>query len=277
MKHIEFERKTKDGLNLFFQGWQPEGEAKAVICLLHGFQEYSGRYQHLASKLAEENIALLAFDVRGHGKSQGQRGHAPSYEALMDDISILLDEARLRFPGKPLFLYGHSFGGNLALNYVLQRKPNFAGVIASAPWLRLAYSPSPIKVGIGRILNKLLPAFSLPTGLETKALSKDPAVVRAYEKDPLIQNHITSRMYFAILEAGEWALEHAQEFTLPLLIMHGGADRIISAAASQQFADGVPGKCTYKLWPGLYHEIHNEPEKEEVIAFLIFWIKKLFG
>jgi len=272
MKHLEFERQTKDGLKLFFQEWQPENESKAVVCLMHGFPEHSSRYAHVAAFLTKAGFALLTFDLRGHGKSQGKRGHVSSYESFFDDIAVLEEEARNRFPGKPIFFYGHSFGGNLVLNYALRRKPKIEGVIATSPWLRLAYDPPPLKLIIACIANKLIPSLTSPSGLETKALSRDPKIVSAYENDPLIHNRISSHMYLSIVEAGEWALDHANEFALPLLIVHGGSDRITSAEASRQFANRVPGNCTYKLWPGLYHEIHNEPEKNEVFAFIINWL-----
>jgi alpha-beta hydrolase superfamily lysophospholipase len=272
MKHFEFERRTRDGLKLFFQGWETEGGSKAVVCLIHGFQEHSNRYEHVAAYLAKEGFALLTFDLRGHGKSQGKRGHIPSYEALLDDISILEEEARKRLPGNKIFLYGHSLGGNLALNYTLRRKPKIAGVISTSPWLKLAYTPSSLKINLAHIINKLIPKFSMPSGLKPKDLSRDSAVVRAYENDPFIHNRISLYMYLNIVEAGKWALNHANKFTLPILIMHGGSDRITSAEASRQFADRVSGNCTYKLWPGLYHEIHNEPEKEKVVSFLTSWL-----
>lgn len=272
MKHLEFERQAKDGLKLFFQCWQPEAKSRAVICLIHGFQEHSSRYAHVAKYLTENGFTLLTFDLRGHGKSEGRRGHIPSYEALLDDISILEKEAQQRFPGKKIFLYGHSLGGNLALNYVLRRQPKIDGVIATGTWLKLAYDPSPLKIALARIMNKLIPSLTSPSGLDTKAVSKDPAMVRAYENDPLIHNRISAHTYLSIVEAGKWALSHAGEFTFPLLIMHGGDDRITSAAASREFANQVSGNCTYKLWPGLYHEIHNEPEQEKVFNCLIDWL-----
>ena len=215
---------------------------------------------------------VYAPDLRGHGKSEGKRGHIPSYESFLDDISILEEEARKRFPGKKIFLYGQSLGGNLVLNYVLRRQPKVKGVIATSPWLKLAYEPPPIKIFFARILNKLTPALTLPSGLDTKAISRDPAVVHAYENDPLIHNRISSHMYLNIVESGKSALARAQKFTLPLLITHGSGDRITSAETSKQFADCAAGNCTYKLWTGLYHETHNEPEKDKVIAFLISWL-----
>jgi len=272
MKHNEFKFKTFDGLQLFAQSWQPESQPKAVICLVHGMGEHSGRYVHVADSLTQAGYALISFDLRGHGKSEGQRGHTPSYEALMRDISSLLEIANRQFSQLSLFLYAHSLGGNLVLNYVLRHQPQLKGIIVTGPWLRLAFELPPFKIIFGKIVNHLLPAFSQKSGLDTKVLSHDPEVVHAYRNDPLVHDHITARMFIGIYQSGHWVLEHASEFSLPLLIMHGGADKITSVKASSEFANKISENCTLKIWDGLYHEIHNEPEKEEFFKFLIDWL-----
>src|SRR5665648_303728 len=204
MKHTEFKLKTFDGLSLFGQNWQPENHPKAVICLVHGMGEHSGRYVHIADRLTKAGYAIFAFDLRGHGKSSGPRSHTPSYEALMKDI----------------------------------------------------------------------PSFSQISVLDTKFLSHDSHVVRSYENDPLVHDRISARMFISVYQAGQWALEHASEFSLPLLLMQGGDDKLSSVEASREFTDKITKNCTLKIWDGLYHEIHNEPEKEEVFKFLIDWLDK---
>lgn len=274
MKHSEFEFKTFDGLSLFGQSWQPEDRPRAVVCLVHGIGEHSGRYVHVADSLARAGYTLISFDLRGHGKSEGPHGHIPSYEAIMQDISSLLEVTNKKFPQLPLFLYGHSLGGNLVLNYVLRRQPHLKGVIATAPWLRLAFGPPASKIALGKMTNYIWPSFSQKSGLDTKALSRNLKVVHAYENDPLVHDRISARMFISAYQAGQWALEHASEFSLPLLLMHGGADRLISVEASREFTGKITKNCTLKIWDGLYHEIHNEPEKEEVFKFLIDWLDK---
>jgi alpha-beta hydrolase superfamily lysophospholipase len=274
MKHSEFKFKTFDELSLFGQSWRPEDRPRAVICLVHGMGEHSERYAHVADALTQAGYTLISFDLRGHGKSSGPRGHIPSYEALMQDISFLLESANKKFPQLPFFLYGHSLGGNLVLNYVLRYKPQLKGVIVTGPWLRLAFEPPAFKVTLGKMMNKIWPSFSQSSGLDTKVLSHDPHVVRAYENDPLVHDHISARMFIGIYQAGQWALEHASEFSLPLFLMQGGADKIISVEAGREFAGKIKENCTLKIWDGLYHEIHNEPEKEEVFKFLIDWLDK---
>jgi alpha-beta hydrolase superfamily lysophospholipase len=272
MKHFEWICPSGDSTRISAQSWQPDTEARAAVCLIHGLGEHSSRYAHLGAALAQAGYALLTFDHRGHGRSQGPRGHTPSYETLMDDVGRSLEEAAGRFPGRPRFLYGHSMGGNLVLNYALRRRPDLAGVIATGPWLRTAFAPPAWKVKLGRVMNNIWPALAQPSGLETQAISRDPAVVRAYVGDPLVHDRISARLFVSCYEAGLWALEHAAEFSLPLLIMHGGDDRLTSAAASREFAARVPGDCTLKIWESFYHEIHNEPEQRDVFAAIVDWL-----
>ena len=275
MRHSEFTLTSSDGIPFYFQGWQPDTPPKAVVCLVHGLGEHSGRYAHVAAALNAAGYALLGFDLRGHGKSGGPRGHTPSYDALMDDIGRLLTEATRRYPGKPQFLYGHSLGGNLVLNYALRRKPAIAGVVATSPWLRLSSAPPAARMALGRVMNRLLPAFVQSSGLDPAGLSRDPEVVRAYKADPLVHDRLSTRLGMAAIEAGEWAIAHAALFpAVPLLLVHGTGDPMTSAVATQEFAAKVPGGCTLKLWEGFYHETHNEPEKAKVLAFMIDWLQK---
>jgi len=274
MKHSEFKFKTFDGLQLFGQSWQPEDRPRAVICLVHGLGEHSGRYAHVANALNQAGYTLISFDLRGHGKSEGPRGHTPSYEALMKDISSLLEIANKQFPQLSSFLYGNSLGGNLVLNYVIRCQPKPKGVIVTSPWLRLAFEPPRFKIILAQITNYIWPSFSQKNGLDTKVLSRDHEVVHSYENDPLVHDHISTRMFIGIYQSGQWALENASKFSLPLILMHGGDDKIISVKASHEFANTKNKNCTLKIWDDLYHEIHNEPEKEEVFKFLINWLDK---
>ena len=271
MNHIEFTRQSPDKLQFYFQGWEPETSPRAVVCLVHGLGEHTGRYAHVAAALNDAGYAVLGFDLRGHGKSEGLRGHTPSYDTLMDDIGRLLDEAAQRYPGKAQFIYGHSLGGNLVLNYALRRKPPLAGVVSTSPAIRVAKPLPATQLTLAKVMNKLQPTMQMPNGLTLDSLARDPEVIRAYKSDPLVHNKISVRLAVEMLQAGEWALAHAAEFPLPLLLVHGSADEITSAAATQEFAGKVRGDCTLKIWDGFYHETHNEPEKAEVLGFMVAW------
>lgn len=274
MEHNEFEIKSFDGLSLYAQSWHPEEKARAVICLVHGLGEHSGRYVDLADRLTKAGYIILSFDLRGHGRSEGQRGHTPGYEALIKDIDSYLNKSKEKYSQLPIFLFGYSLGGNLVLNYALRRNAEIKGVIVVGPWLRLSFKPSVFKIILGKITNKIWPSFSQLTGLENEVICKDPKICKSRENDSLVHNQISARMFISVNQAGEWAIEHAFEFSLPLLIMQGGDDRLSSVQASREFADKIKTDCTLKIWDGLYHEIHKEPEKEKIFQFLINWIEK---
>ncbi|MEW6400779.1 MAG: lysophospholipase [Chloroflexota bacterium] len=272
MKSFEMTWKTRDGLDICAQGWEPDGAARAVVCLVHGLGEHSGRYVNAAAAFTKAGYALFGFDQRGHGKSGGQRGHTPSYDALMDDVDDLLAQAAQKYPGLPRFLYGHSMGGGEVLNYALRRKPELAGVIATGPFLKLAFEPPAFKVMLGKFMNNIAPAFSQPSGLDTTALSRDQKVVEAYTNDPLVHDKISARLFVALFDAGLWAFARASEFSLPLLIMHGSGDRITSAQATREFAQKGNKNVTLHIWDEWYHEIHNETGQAEVFKTMTIWM-----
>jgi acylglycerol lipase len=273
MEHFTFKVRSRDGLQLFVQGWEPDESVRAVICLIHGLGEHSGRYAHLAQFLMPSGYAVLSFDLRGHGNSEGIRGHFPSIDVVLQDIDALILTARGRYPDIPVFLYGHSLGGILVLNYVLRYKPELAGVVASSPGLRTALENQKGKIALARLLGIFAPSVTLPTGLDTRSLSREAKVVVDYEQDPLVHDRASLSFANTMLKAIQWTFQHAREFHLPLLIMHGTADRLAFYQGSREFAGNVQGDLTLKLWEGLYHEVHNEPEKGDVLAFLLQWLE----
>ncbi len=273
MKHFEFTMQAADGLKLYGQGWVPDGAPKAAISLVHGLGEHSGRYAHVAAHLTAAGYALVTYDQRGHGRSEGKRGHAASYDALMDDVSMLLGETATRYPGLPYFLYGHSLGGNLVLNYALRRKAELAGVIATSPALRTATPVPGWKRGLAGLLYDRLPDLLMPNGLDLSGLSRDPDVIARYQADPLVHDRTSVRLGADILATGEWAFDHAADFPLPLLLMHGSEDRLTCPKTSAKFASGV-ADCTFVLMDGCYHELHNEPEAPEVLDAMTAWLDR---
>jgi len=190
----------------------------------------------------------------------------------MNDIFLCLKTIRERYPDLPIFLYGHSLGGNLVIHYALKKQPTIAGVIATAPLFRLAYKPPFLQTLMLKIFKSLRINISLPSGLDDTALSRDVNVIRAYRNDPLTHNRITPALAVNMIKFGEWNLEHSAELSLPFLLMHGDADRITSSEASREFAEKSGKNCTLKIWQDLFHEPHNEPEKRDVVAFAIDWL-----
>lgn len=274
MKHEELNWKSSDGLDIFGQYWAPDGAPKAVICIVHGMGEHSTRYAHVANFFVSKDIAVIAYDHRGHGKSGGKRGHTPSYDLLLDGVDDLMKEANNIFPGVPQFLYGHSMGGNVLANYALRRKPNVKGVILSSPYLRLAFDPPKFKVALGKFAAGILPGLVQPTGLDASGISQDQAVVDAYVNDPLVHDKISAGFFINVHEAGEWAMQHASGLSIPTLIFHGTGDRITSHKASEEFARSANGSTTLKLWEGLYHETHNEAEQQQVFEHIYGWLQQ---
>lgn len=274
MRYEELNWNSKDGVALFARHWQPAGEAVGVVCLVHGIGEHSGRYPHVAAALTDAGYAVLAADTRGHGQSGGPRGHFPTYDAVMDDIALLLGQGAGRYPGKPCFLYGHSLGGNLVLTYLLRRRPELPGAIATSPLILPTFDPPAWKIAAAQVFYRLRPGMIFSNEIDTSGLSHDPAVGEVYLADPLNHNKVSARLGVEMLEAGRQILAQAERFPpMPLLLVHGTGDQITSHRATEQFAARVPGEVTLKLWEGLAHETHNEPEKTETIAYLVSWLE----
>jgi alpha-beta hydrolase superfamily lysophospholipase len=259
------------GMNLFAAHWPVETPI-AVIALVHGQGEHIGRYAHLAEWFNQRGIAIVGYDQQGHGRSEGKRGHAKNLDTLLDDIGLLIEKARELYPNAPLFLYGHSMGGGLVLNFATRRNPNLAGLIATSPWIRLSFEAPAIKVIAGKILRRFMPTLTLPTGLAAHFISHDESVVEAYKSDPLVHDQLSAAAGIALLEASEWINSWSGALKMPLLLQHGSEDRITSATATREFSERAKGDITYREWPGLYHEIHNEKEQEEMFAHTLQWM-----
>jgi acylglycerol lipase len=273
MNSFELRWKSKDKLDLFGRAWEPsERKPKAVICHVHGLGEHSGRYVHVARAFSNAGYAMLSFDLRGHGHSGGLRGHISSIDDYMQDIDSLFEQARSRYPGLPMFLYGHSIGAVQVLNYCLRQKPDLKGVIATSPSLHTAIEYQTIKVVMAKALGALFPKVTIASGLKPGDLSRDQAVVQAYINDPLVHDRASLGFGKNMLDANRWALEHAAEFPLPLLLVHGKEDVIAFPSSSIEFAAPLKEKCTLMLWDGLYHEVHNEPKKAEVLNAMTIWM-----
>ncbi len=262
---------SRDGTDLFFQHWSVEGPTKAVLCLVHGLGEHSGRYDDVAATFNAAGYAVIAFDTRGHGRSPGQRGHTP-FDRTMEDVTALIDRAAELYPGLPRFLYGHSLGGLIVLTHCLRVHPAITGVVATSPGLASPLLDQKLKIGAAKLLGSVLPTVTVPTGLDANLISRDPEVVKVYLADPLVHDKSTLALGRDGALAAEYALEHASEIDVPLLIVHGTGDEITYARGSEQFIAQVPGDKTLNLYDGYYHETHNEPESAQVLADTIAWL-----
>ena len=274
MKYGEFELSKYRGHKIFSCEWKPEKKAKAVIALVHGHGEHCGRYQYVADFYTKNGIAVISFDLFGHGKSGGQRGHLPEEKAYLSSIDNLLDYASSQYPDLPIILRGHSLGGAIVLWYGLEQKPKINGIIASAPLFASFEPVPPYKLFLAKTMNSIFPAFSMKSEINTDSLSRDRSVVTKYKADPLVHDLISARLGWTIIEKGIWLREHAREFPLPLLLMVGTGEKIVNLSDIDEFAKQVPN-IDYKIWDGLYHELHNEPEKEMVLKYELNWVNKL--
>ncbi len=272
MKTFESSWTDKQGLKFYSKSWEPDAQPKAAVAFLHGLGEHIGRFAHVGEAFAKAGYALMGMDLRGHGQSGGLRGHTPSVEAYMQDIDLLLEHVRARYPGLPTFLYGHSLGAILALNYGLRRKPDLKGVIATSPALHTELENQATKLAMARVLGTLFPTMLLKSGLQTSHLSHDPQVEKLYLSDPLVHDKISLGFGKLMQENLHWTLAHAAEFPLPLLMMHGTQDMIAFPSSSEEFAKAAGDKATLVLWKDLYHETHNELNKAEVIQTTIRWM-----
>lgn len=275
MSSIPFSMQSGSGLIIHAQEWKPAGNIKAVIILVHGLGEHCGRYKHVAEFYNNNGITVLSFDHIGHGKSEGIRGHELSYDSTCDDIQMLMDTAKTEYPGLPIFLYGHSLGAAQVLYMILSRKPQIEGAIATSPVLQPAVAPSVLKVTLARLLNKIMPAFTMENDLDLDALSRDENVVKAYKDDPLVTGKISARLGLELLGKGSWIFANAGALNIPLLLMQGSEDRIVDPKCSAKFGACAPKQwITFKEWQGFYHELHNEPEKKDVLDHQLSWITK---
>ena len=270
----EFGWKSQDGLSIFAREWKPESPVKGIVTLVHGLGEHTGRYQHVAAAFCRTGYALVGFDLRGHGRSEGLRGHAPSYDDLMEDIQTALDQSASRFPGLPQFLYGNSMGGNLTLCFGLNRQPKIQGLIVTSPGLKTGEAVPGWKMMVGKLMYTLVPTFQMANGLDLNNLSRDSRVVKVYQDDPLVHGLISARLGLDMINNGAEILLNSKRLELPLLLMQGSADHIVSPEATAQFARNGNGLVTFKMWEGLYHELHNEPEQEEVLATMVSWLNR---
>jgi alpha-beta hydrolase superfamily lysophospholipase len=195
----------------------------------------------------------------------------------MDDIERVYNQVKKDYPSLPIFLFGHSMGGNLVLNYLLRKPNNICGAIVTGAYLKLGFEPPKWKIILAKLSSSIWPTLSQPTELELDALSRNKEVIRKYENDVLVHDQITSAFFINVHFAGQYAIDHANEIKTPLLVMHGIEDRLTSPTGSQEFASNAGKNVHLKMWDGLYHELHNEPEKQEIFNYEMEWMNKLLN
>lgn len=279
----QFTLVRENGYKIQGYKWDVENPDKTV-CLIHGIGEHAGRYDRLAGFFNDNNIAVFAMDLRGHGKTDGKRGDCAPRKAVLEDVDALIDEIKKEHPDCPVVIYGHSMGGNIALDYRNRGKYNgdAAGYVISAPWVKLVRSvPKPLYVFV-KAARKLAPTLTISSSVNTSVLG-NPIHNKAYEKDELVHKRISLRCAVNGFDIGNALYEDTHEISgegrkRPMLLMHGDCDKICDIAGSDRIFENQKATCEYIRWQGLYHEIHNggpDSDGTEVIEKAASWICKL--
>lgn len=268
-----FSIAARDGLILHGKTWIPENDITSVICIIHGFGGHIGHYENFSGYMTGKGHAVTGLDLRGHGKSGGNRGYVKSGELLMSDINDLLVEARRNYLDLPVFLFGHSMGGNLAAQYILRhRSKELTGIILSSPMFRIAFGLPFGKILSGRIFSHLFPGFTLSYGPDPEKKRSKGIADHSRTADPLVHNRISYQLYKYCIEGGQWSIENASLNKIPALVYHGAKDRITSWQASREFCENSGKHVKFKLWEEIDHEPHNDVKKEQVFEFIDQWI-----
>ena len=265
---------ASDGINLFIRDHSVKNSNK-VILLIHGLGEHSGRYLNLIKDFNNNNISVFTIDIRGHGKSEGKRGHSPFYEQLLSDIQYFVQHVTNKTSYQKYFLYGHSMGGNLVINYSLLKDEKIYGVIATSPCIKAAIKPPRIKLFMAKLFHNLIPSLTLNNKIDINGISRNLQVIEDYIKDPLNHNQVSVQLGLDIISSGIYALENSRNITVPMLVFHGEKDRLTSYNSSEKLVENSGSNVKFIGFKDAYHEIHNEPEKEELLRNIFNWINSI--
>jgi len=258
---------TRDGIQLRTRRWAAQ-TPKAQVVIVHGIAEHSGRWEYVGERLASRGYVVLGYDWRGHGESEGPRGHADTFEHMVDDLEEIMDSVRSDLP---LIVYGHSAGGLIAATYAVSARRQPTGYVLSAPALE-AEVPAPLRLA-AKVLGKVAPKLRLKSPIDGSHLSRDPAVAEAYFADPLLQLPNTAQFGKDMLATMDRTRGKLHRISVPVLVVHGAEDQLVPPAASAPLA-AVP-TVRRRLLAGLRHEIHNEPERDQVLDEIADWLDEL--
>jgi len=275
MKHEDGFFKGVRGARICYQYWLPDDEPHAVILISHGLAEHSGRYMNVVNHFVPHGYAVYSLDHLGHGRSDGRRVYVKGFADYTDVLSGYLAMIRAWQPNKPIFLLGHSMGALIAASFLLDHQSAFAGAILSGPSAVVPKSVSRATIAMARILSTLAPKLGL-MALDAEGVSRDQPVVRAYVDDPLVYTRkTTARLAYELLKAMRRVTTGASQITLPIMILQGGADRLVDPNGARILYDtvGFVDK-TLKVYDGLYHEVYNEPEHEQVLGDVETWLEE---
>lgn len=272
MKHVEGTFKGYGGLNLYSQSWYPEGQSQAVVAAVHGLGAHSSLFDVAVRYLVAQNYEVHSFDLRGHGRSPGQRGHINAWTEFREDLRAFLQQIFERRSGCACFLWGHSLGGTIVLDYALRFPQQLQGLIVTAPALgkvRIAAS----KLAVGRLLSRVMPRFSLKLGIQEDLGSRDPKIISNYAEDPLRHCYGSARLATEFFATVDWIDQHSSNLQVPLLLLHGSADQVTLPEGSRAFFQQVlfPDK-EHREYPGCYHDLYVDIDYQMVLTDLENWL-----
>jgi len=275
MNHSTGSFQSADGTKIYTESWLPDGAAKAVVIIVHGLGEHIGRYSHVAPRLVDAGYAVYGLDHHAHGKTGGDpRTYFDSFDQPINDLKQYFDTIKAAQSGKKIFMYGHSLGSLITLAFALKYQQGLAGLILSGATLAAETTQPALLVSAAGILNSIAPKLAISPPLPSSVLSRDEAVMRAYDTDPLVEHgNVRVRMGHQIVSTSRYVKAHLSDLKLPLFIFHGADDKLCPPAGSQILYDGA-GSSDKKLkfYDGLRHETHNEPEQGMVIDNIINWL-----
>jgi alpha-beta hydrolase superfamily lysophospholipase len=272
--HNEGTFASADAEQIYWQSWTPEEAPRAILLLVHGLAEHGGRYEGFAEFFTAAGFAVYALDHTGHGRSEGRRGHINRFSQFTRGLDQFLALVKKAQPSVPLVLVGHSMGGLIAAEYLLERQSEFAAGVLSGPAIRAPEQPSRFALFVMRVISRLVPHLGVMQ-LDASGVSRDPKVASDYENDPLVyRGKVSARLAAELFSAMDRVLAGASAVRLPLLLMHGASDSLTAVAGSQLLHDQV-GSQDKKIivYEGLYHEIFNEPERVAVMTDMKDWLE----
>lgn len=274
MKHQEGILKKDPDTNLYYQYWLPKGEPRAILLIAHGLAEHSGRYMNVVNHFVPSGYAVYGLDHIGHGKSDGKRVYVDRFQDFTKPIKKYFNMIQGWQPGKPIFLMGHSMGGLISAAYLLEHQDELSGAVLSAPPIKVPDKISRTLILTGKILSVLMPKAGV-SQLEAEGMSRDQQVIDAYINDPLVYTgKITARLAAELLKTIQHVRASAHKIRLPIMIAQGSGDTIVHPDGAQLLYDllGSEDK-TIKTYEGLFHELFNEPEHEQVLDEVKTWIE----
>lgn len=271
-RHEDFLRLPADGRELFYRLWEP-ASCHALLMIAHGFGEHSGRYDSFGCLLAEQGVAVACPDLFAHGRSDGRRGDVAPMSWYLDDLNALTTHLTVRLHQERAAVLGHSFGGLIALHWALHAPPALRCVTLQSPLFEVGFPVARWKTGLAPLLERVAPAWAMPSGLDPRRLSHNPQVVQRYQDDPLVQHRITLRGYRMLQTAMAQGREHAARLAHPTLMLLGSDDRIVSTATCRAVFERLTCEKRLVEFPGCYHELHHETVGPQVVELITQWIR----